>query len=145
VGTVWPAHPVRCTMSREAHARSLVLASVLEGTPIPGSDGPIAFPDLATYPNARRVLLADPAVGDIDVPAGLAVSPPGEAVPADAGGAALLFEFLPPEPMGGRISVRLRISLSQADGTRAPLGEVLATFEDRDPLSLASPPTVLAY
>ena len=142
------AHPPRRrTMSRQARAQAMVLRSLLKGEVLPGSGGAILFPDLGLFPDAGRVVFVDDRVRDsLELGAGVLVARPGEPPPPSAADeATLIFEFLPPEPVPGRVSVRLRVSVARGDGGPTPLGEVIAVFQDRDPLAVVDPPSVLSF
>jgi hypothetical protein len=134
-------------MTTEARAQSLVLQSLLEGIALPGTGQPIVFPDLATYPDARLVVIADPDDWQVgDLPAGVEVIAPAEArMAASPERPALLFEFLPPEPRPDQVGVRLRISVTSGDGEPWPLGEVIAAFSSDEPTRAVDQPRALAF
>jgi hypothetical protein len=56
-----------------------------------------------------------------------------------------IFEFLPPEHFPEKISVRLRLSIAWPGYGFLPVGEIVATFYDRDPLIAVEPTHVMAY
>lgn len=134
-------------MITEARAQALVLRSLLEGIALPGTDQPIVFPDLASYPDARLEVIADPAVWqEGDLPAGIEIVTAAEAsTSASPERPAIMFEFLPPEPRPDQVGVRLRVSVTSGDGEPLPLGEVIAAFSTGEPTRAVDQPRVLAY
>lgn len=134
-------------MSRETQAQALLLESVLTQTPLPGLDRVLAFPDLGPLAgdDGEILLVDDRDPSELDLPARVRVvgSEEMDAVSAREGLTPVL-EFLPPEAMEGKVSVRLRLSRA-GGGQTLPLGEIVATFADRDPLTAVDPTHVLAY
>jgi hypothetical protein len=105
------------------------------------------FPDLATYPDARLVVIADSDVWeDGDLPASIEIVTPAEArTSASPERPTLIFEFLPPEPRPDQVGVRLRVSVTSGDGEPMPLGEVIAAFSTGEPTRAVDQPRVLAF
>jgi hypothetical protein len=109
-------------------------------------DQVIAFPDPIHGEGDPRVVLVD----DRD-PSGLALPPQvlvttRDELPETEVEEGLRFlEFLPAEDMPGKVGVRLRLSILLPGHGPAPLGEIVATFDDSDPLTAVDPTHVLAY
>lgn len=131
-------------MDIEARAQELVVASLLEERTLPGSTIPLGFPDLVDADSDDLLLVETPALKAVD--AGLRL----QRIEDTEGSLrrstrTYLLEFLPPEPMPGKVCVRLRLSLFDPDRGRAALGELLVTFEAHgDELVVADEPRLLA-
>ena len=133
-------------ISREIRAQALLLDSVLTHRPLPGIDRAVVFPDLSPVEDATQVLLVDDRdPSTLDFPSQVRVISRDELDTIRAEADQLpVFEFLQPEQFPGKLSVRLRISMAFPDRI-APLGEIVATFDDREPLAAVDPTHVLAY
>lgn len=135
-------------MSREIRAQAMVLESMLMHMALPGVERPIVFPDLADPTDAALILLLDDRdpIELESFPSQIRVITADELESIRTGDdRTLLFEFLEPEQIPGTLGVRLRVSAAPHGAAPAPLGEVVATFDDRDPLIAVEPTHVLAY
>ena len=133
-------------MSREIRAQSLLLDSVITHQPLPGMTQAFGLPD---YPvgddNVHIILVDDRPSSELDFPSQVDIMTRDEMMSLTPDDKQRIFEFLPPEKFPGKISVRLRISIQLPDHGLIPVGEIVAPFHDRDPLTAAEPTHVLAY
>lgn len=134
-------------MSREAQAQILVARALVSGTALPGSGATIPFPDLAAYPDARRIIVSDvgsPAASEL--PAGLESARVEDLDTLGRGeGPLILLEFLAPEAVPGTLGVRLRLSVASGAARPLPLGEVIQDFTTDGQLAAIGEPRVVAY
>ena len=125
-------------MARKKRAQALLLESVLNGKPLPGMDRVLTFPELEA--GSDTVLLVDdrdPA--ELELPSQVRLAGSNEIENAKTRQRYTpVLEFLDGEAMPGKVSVRLRLSRA-GGGDVLPLGEIVATFADTDPLTAAEP------
>ena len=130
-------------MTRTERARAIVLESVLTGQELPGVDRSVTFPDLQ---HGEELLLIDDGDGaELNVPVQVTLVTREELDQMELDARTQILEFLPPEDFPGTIGVRLRLSAVLPDHGQVPLGEIVATFDDTDPLLAVEPTHVLAY
>jgi hypothetical protein len=134
-------------MSREMRAQALVLESMLMHRPLPGINRAVIFPDFDLVQDVTQVMLVDERdPSSLGFPSQVRVTGRAEAEKIRAvEEQVLVLDFLQPEQFPGKLGVRLRASLAFPDRDPAPLGEIVATFDDCDPLVAVDPTHVLAY
>ena len=133
-------------MARKKRAQALLLESVLNGKALPGADRVLTFPELESLRGEDPVLLVDDRdTAELDLASQLRLVGRSELENARTRQSYTpVLEFLDGEAMPGKVSVRLRLSRA-GGGDVLPLGEIVATFADTDPLTAAEPTHVLAY
>ena len=137
---------VSSSVSKEVRAQVLVLESVLTHRPLPGMDRALAFPDpIQREDDVQVVLVDDREASTLELPPQIRIIRSTELETMQPDEPLPFLTFLEPESFAGKIGVRLRLSLALPDRDPAPLGEIVATFDDRDPLVAVYPTHVLAY
>ena len=132
-------------MTREAQARTLLLDSVLTGRELPGIGRSVTFPDLEDATAASGLLLVDDGQVEFEAPEHVTVIGRESVDAMQLPQQQQILEFLPPELLPGRIGVRLRLSIVAPNSLMVPVGEIVATFDDSDPLVAVDPTHVLAF
>ena len=109
-------------------------------------DRALAFPDpIQREDDVQVVLVDDREASTLELPPQIRVIRPTELETMQPDEPLPFLTFLEPEGFAGKIGVRLRLSLALPNRDPAPLGEIVATFDDRDPLIAVDPTHVLAY
>ena len=122
------------------------MESVITHRPLPGIDRIVAFPDPIQRKDDVHVVLVDHRDGStFELPPQVRIISPTELETMQPDEPMPFLEFMEPESFAGKVGVRLRLSLALPDRDPAPLGEIVATFGDRDPLVAVDPTHVLAY
>lgn len=133
-------------MSREIRAQALLLESVLNHRPLPGMTQVLAVPDDALgNDNGEIILVDDRDPSGLGFPSLVNVMSRNEMESLALDSGLRIFEFQPPEHFPEKISVRLRLSVMWPDRGLVPVGEIVATFHDEDPLTAVEPTHVVAY
>ena len=133
-------------MYREIRAQALLLESVLTHRPLPGMTQVLAVPDYAVGDdNGQIILVDDRSSSELGFPSRVSIMTRDELESLAPDDQLRILEFQPPEHFPGKISVRLRFSVVFPGRGLVPIGEIVATFHDRDPLTATEPTHVLAY
>lgn len=133
-------------MSREVRAQALVLESLLNNRPLPGLDRSVGLVGGASREgDVGMVLVDDRDLSDLDFPAQIRVVTRDEFETIRHEERMEFLEFLQPEHFPGKISVRVQRSIALPNGDRVPVEGIVATFDDRDPLTAVEPTHVLAF
>jgi hypothetical protein len=118
--------------------QSIMLTNVLRKQPLPGSNQPVHFPDLAFITESPEVLISeDNITGQLDV---VGIDKPVKVVPeseireaATRSGDRAYIRFQPTEEMDGKIRIvmEVRIAPTEPDIHPLGLGGIRATFARR--------------
>lgn len=139
-------HPRGAAMTRETRAQALVLESILMHQPLPGMDRVLTFPDLGRRADdAQVVLIDDRNPSELGFPTALRMISRDELDTIRSEAGLRYLEFVEPEPLPDKISVRVQLSVASPDGGFVPLEGMVATFDDSDPLSAVEPTNVVAF
>ena len=132
-------------MSREIRAQALLLEAVLAHQPLPGMTQVLAVPDAVSDDTGQVILVDDRSSSELGFPSQVSIMSRNEMESLVLDNQLRIFEFQPPENFPGKISMRLRISVAWPGHGILPVGEIVATFYDRDPLTAVEPTHVVAF
>lgn len=132
-------------MSREIRAQALLLESILTKQPLPGMTHILSFPESLADNNRSIFLLDNRHPSKLDFPADVIIVTKDEMEDLAPDVRRLVYEFQPPEQFPKKVSVRLRLSVTFSDQGLVPVGEIVATFDDSDPLIGVEPTHIVAY
>lgn len=133
-------------MTREIRAQALLLESVLNQRPLPGMTQVLTVPDgVPGNDNDQIILVDDRDPSELNFPSRVSIMTRDEMESLAPDDRMRIFEFQQPEHFPGKISVRLRLSVASPGRGLLPVGEIVATFYDRDPLTAIEPTHVVAY
>ena len=132
-------------MSREIRAQALLLEAVLTHQPLPGMTHVLGVPDAVSDDTGQVILVDDRSSSELGFPSQVSIMSRNEMESLVLDNQLRIFEFQPPENFPGKISMRLRISVAWPGHGILPVGEIVATFYDRDPLTAVEPTHVVAF
>lgn len=137
---------LRSTLPRQVRAEALLLESITTHRPLPGINRVVSFPDLGSDAGSATVVLVDDRE-----PSALGF-PPQIRVVDDETLKTLSSEhelpvlrFLESEILDGKITIRLQLCVALPNEDPIPLEGIVATFNDREPLTAVEPTHVLAF
>jgi len=133
-------------MSREIRAQALLLESVLNNRPLPGMTNALTVPNNVVSGNDGQIILVDDrSPSELSFPSQVKIITRDDMESLASDNQLHVFEFLPPEHFPGKISVRLRLSVMWPGRRLLPAVEIVATFNDQDPLTAVEPTHVVAF
>ena len=122
------------------------MESILMHQPLPGMDRVVTFPDLGRRADdAQVVLIDDRDPSELGFPPQLRIISRDELDTIRSEEGMRYLEFVEPEPLPDKISVRVQLSIASPDEGLVPLEGMVATFDDSDPLSAVEPTSVVAF
>jgi hypothetical protein len=109
-------------------------------------DRVVTFPDLGRRADdAQVVLIDDRDPSELGFPPQLRIISRDELDTIRSEEGLRYLEFVEPEPLPDKISVRVHLSIASPDEGLVPLEGMVATFADSDPLGAVEPTSVVAF
>lgn len=133
-------------MSRVIQAQALVLESLVNHRLLPGMTHVLSLPELALSDENEEIILVDDRnVSQLRFSSRVRIITKEELENLAPDFPKAVLEFLSPEHIEEKISVRLRLYIAFPSHGLLPSSELVVTFFDRDPLSTTAPTHILSF